>query len=121
MSVSIPFGRILSEFVAGVEVVSADVLIPILGAATLLGITTLVSVFVIRRIHFIVSIVFFGLATVVAVTGVMSDILSGLSYATTGAALARYIPGFGFVLLNISGLVIEIICDRKSRMWTRLR
>ena len=85
------------------------------GAATGLGAVTFGSLFVVRRTHFVISILFFGLATFIMTVNIVSEILAGTTYASVAATVTAYASMSGFLLIGIAGLIIEIICDRRFR------
>ncbi len=118
--ISLALATFLSDLISGHRFVAMEILLPTFGAATLLGIATLASLFVVRKIHFTVSAVFFGFLALIIVVNISSELLSGITYPSTGAALAEYGLMFGFLLLNIAGLGVEIMCERKSRAQTLL-
>ena len=91
------------------------------GAETLLGMTALVSIFVMRRIHFVVSMIFFSVFVVGWVVDTAADVLTRMTLVSVGDTLAVFGLVLGISLVGIAGLTIEIICERKSKSWTRLR
>ena len=119
--VSAPFMALLLGVLGRVPVYGVELLLPILGVATVMGTMALVSLVVMRPIHFVVTTIFFVLLIVILITNMVSATLSGIRYASAGAAVIGYGVTFGFLLLGVAGLTIEIICERKSKRWTRLR
>jgi hypothetical protein len=74
-----------------------------------------------QRIHFVASVIFFGLVPVVICESCFEDVLNARSYGSALANVVAYGWGLVFLLASIAGLTVEIICERRSRRWTRLR
>ncbi len=89
-----------------------NMLLVTFGAGTGLGAVTFGSLFVVRQIHFVTSILFFGLVAFIMTVNIVSEILAGITYASPAATYASM---SGFLLMGIAGLTIEVICDRKLR------
>lgn len=90
------------------------------GVATALGAAAFGSLFVARRIHFLVSTLYFGLAIFIMTVNIVSEILAGTTYVSLATAVAEYAAMSGFLLLGIAGLIIEVVCDRRLRIRSRI-
>ncbi|UCC28740.1 MAG: hypothetical protein JSU86_11120 [Phycisphaerales bacterium] len=118
--VSCAFAISLFGSVPWEDSIAAEFLRPYFGAATLLGITALATLFVMRHTHFVVSALFFGLLAINIIMGIISEILSSLILPFAGAGMIECALMFGFLLLSIAGLGVEIMCERESRAQTLL-
>lgn len=96
------------------------VLLVTFGVATALGAATFGSLFVARRIHFVLSILFFGLVTFILALYVVTALLSGMTFRSLGIAVATYAMMSGILFVAIAGLIIEIICDRRLRTGSQI-
>jgi hypothetical protein len=113
--VTLAFVFVLTDFASAQSSPESAVLLPAFGVASLLGLVTLLSVFVARKIHFVVSIVFFGLICVLMIVNIASELISGVQYISVRAALTSYGQMFLNLMVGAAGLVVEIICNRRSK------
>jgi len=121
VAASLAFVTSLSQYLSGWALSGIVMEVAISGAVTLLGITALASLFVMRCIHLVVSVVFFGFVAFVFIVFIIREVLYAIRCAWPGLPLPTYPIMLGFGLVGVAGLIIEIICDRKSRRWTGLR
>ena len=91
---------------------SAAILMPAFGTATLLGLVSLGSLFVLRPIHRTVSTLFFGLSGLITLGNICSKLLTeGFSGWREDHPLEFAIM-VSLLALCATGLVVELVCHR---------
>jgi hypothetical protein len=88
------------------------ILMPAFGIATLLGLVSVMSLFVARVVHRAVSTLFFGVMVVIMLVNIFAGLLTDGSFGWTGdeplqCALMLWMLGLGAL-----GLIIEFACHR---------
>lgn len=119
-TVSVAFAGFLSAVLSGDDAQITNILLVTFGVGTVLGAAAFGSLFLARRIHFVVSILFFGLTTFIMTVNIVSEILAGTTYASLATAVAQYASMFGILLVGIAGMIIEVICDQRLRAGSQI-
>ncbi len=107
--VGIPFVSVLTRFVSGDRSQATLLLFPGLGLLVSLGLVTILSIFVVRRLHLILSIMFFGSITELMIVNVISELLGEASYGSVEQTVVQYGLMFATGLVSLSGIIIEEI------------
>ena len=98
----------LVTMLSGVGGKTATVLLSEFGAATVLGLVSLLSFFVLRGIHRTASILFFLLTAITMVLTVVWEYV----FADPSALTTQDLIGWILLGLSVLGLLIELACRR---------
>ena len=91
---------------------SAAILMPAFGTATLLGLVSFGSLFVLRSIHRTVSTLFFGLSGLITLGNICSKLLTTGASDWRGDHPLQFALMISLLVLSATGLVVELVCHR---------
>jgi hypothetical protein len=102
----------LQELLAGFAERATAILASGFGLALLLGILSIVSIYVARKTHRVVSVLFFGLTAVLMLLTIFSELLTAGWSDWTGDEPVQCVVILAMLVLSGLGLTVEHFCHR---------